>query len=76
MLHDGHDYSVIHLVAACFRAWEQLCVRVRTETRSTCHGFGAGLHGELVPVVETGLANLVDVLARAVSTRAGHQCGH
>ena len=50
-------------------------MRVRTETRLPCHGFGAGLHGELASVMETGLASLVVMLARVVGARARHQGG-
>ena len=76
MLHDGHDYSVIHLVAACFLCLgATVCVSPDGDTVDVS-GFGAGVYGELAPAVETGLANLVDLLARAVGTRARHQCGH
>ena len=39
------------------------------------HGFGAGFGNELAPVVETGVEDLMDMLARAVGTQAWHRRG-
>ena len=42
-----------------------MCERAQG-TRTTSHGFGARFGDGVAPVVETGMANLVDLLAPAL----------